>query len=467
VPPAHEQAGATTGADVVVDQMPQQSGIRSERPRLERLLGRPSLLAGLTVLLVGIPQGSDPTGVDVASVTPADLGAMLLVAVIGLRVVTTDGMRRLHDPVFLCPVLMVVAALVTTVWSTDPMLSVVGVIRYAELFCLVPVAVVLAVRDRVDVIIVLGAIVGLGVVEGAIGVMQSVTGTGAAYQGQTNRAIGTFGVESVLSMATVVSLAQVILIAVALRGPRGWRVEAGVGAMLLVVPLLLSLSRGALLATGCAAAVMVLATGVQRALRLAAVGVAAVVLGLVAVAAVDSAVSQKVGSVAERVGSLEDVVTDPDSSVQDRYDLWATAGSIWRTNPVTGVGIKQFPAFRDSHAPLGMSSGSELATADSYTRGELLSPHSEFLLLLSEQGVLGLGAYLALLLVLLVRIAARLREEQSSGAGGPVLTLAALGLLTWYALHLSYGDLAGSTAVLYAVVLGMQLRSVVTDEVAV
>lgn len=446
---------------MVVDQMPSLAGSQPKRSSHQSLLGRPSLLAALTVLLVGVPAEGDPTGMDAATVTAADLGALLLVAVIGLRVLATDDARRLRDPLFLCPALMVAAALVTTIWSTDPVLSLVGVVRYAELFCLVPLAVVLVVKDRVDVVIVLGAVVTLGVIEGAVGVVQSVTGTGAGYEGETSRAIGTFGVESVLSMATVVSLAQLVLVAVALRSS-GWpRTLAAVGAFALIVPLLLSLSRGALVATALAAAVMLLATGVLRALRVAALVTAGVTLGLALMAGFDPVASQRAGSVAERIGSLGDVVSDPDSSVQDRYDLWATAVSIWRINPVTGVGIKQFPTYRDSHAPLGMASGSELVTVESYTRGELLSPHSQYLLLLSEQGLLGLGAYLVLLLVLLARQLSLFRGEQAD-AGTQVLPLVSLGMLVWYGVHLAYGDLGGSTAVLYAVVLGLQLRSATT-----
>ena len=446
---------------MVVDHRPLQAVPVRPRPALG-LLRRPSLLVGLTVLLVGVPEGDGLSSLEVATVTPADIGAAVLVAVVAVRLLAAGQLPALRDPLFLCPALVVVTALISTIWSTDPLVSLVGVVRYTELFCVVPLAVVLSIKDRVDVVIVLGAVVALGVVEGGIGVFQSVTGTGAGYAGETRRAIGTFGVESVLSMATVVALAQIVLIAVALNARGQTRVWSAVAAAALLVPLLLSLSRGALLATACAAGVVLVATGVLRAVRVAVLSVAAVVLGFALVAGVDSSADDWVNSVAERVGSLGDVVRDPDSSVQDRYDLWATAVSIWHVNPMTGVGIKQFPAYRDSHAPLGMSSGSELVTTDSYSRGELLSPHNQYLLVLSEQGVLGLGAFLALLLALLARHVSLLRSRGVEG-GARFLPLVSLGLFVWFAVHLAYGDFGGSTSVLFAVLLGVQLRSAISD----
>lgn len=422
------------------------------------LLRRPSLLVALTVLLVAVPDAADPTGVELANITAADVGAVLLVAVMGLRTLARRDLQRLRDPLLLAPFLIVAAALITTIWSTDPVLSAVGIIRYAELYCVVPLAVVLVVKDRVDIGIVLGSVVALGVVEGAIGVYQAITGTGAGFQGQTSRAIGTFGADSVLAMATVVSIAQLVLLAVALRERGTMRVWAVAGVVVLLAPLLLSLSRGALVATAIAASVMLLATGVFRALQVGVLLVAGGLLGLALIASVSPAASQQVTSVADRIGSLGTVLTEPDSSVQDRYDLWSTAVSIWQTDPVTGVGIKQFPAYRDTHAPLGMSSGSELQTADSYSRGELLSPHSQYLLLLSEQGLIGLGAFVVLLVALFARLAVLLRTVRSDTVE-QLLLLLSLGLFVWYGLALAYGDLSGATAVLFAVLLGVQLRS--------
>ncbi len=421
------------------------------------LLRRPSLLAGLTVLLIAVPGSDHATGVRIATVTPADLGAVVLVGVMGLRVLAGADLQAVRDKLMLPPILMLAAAAVTTVWSTDPTLSLVGVVRYAEIFCLVPLAVVLSVRDTTDVAILLTSVVVLGAGEGALGVYQALTGTGAGYQGETIRAIGTFGVTAQLTMSLVVSCAMVVLLAVALSRGHRWRIPALAGACALVVPLLLGLSRGALLATVVAGVVMLLLTGVRRAL---ATLVIVCVVAVVGVAAVDEN-----GTVAARFTSIGSSATAPDRSVEDRYDLWATALSIWRESPITGVGIKQFPVYRDSHAPLALSSGSELSSTTSYTRGELLSPHNEYLLLLSEQGVLGLGSYALLAVTLFARSLGwpRNRKRASTGAGFDAGRLASLGLFTLFSTVMMYGDLSGGTAVLFALLLGLQLRLAVSD----
>jgi O-antigen ligase len=294
----------------------------------------------------------------------------------------------------------------------------------------------------------------LGAVEGVIGVYQSITGTGAGYGGETIRAVGTFGPSAQISMATVVSCAQLVLLAVAIRGRPGVRLWAATGAAALMIPLALSLSRGALLASLIAAVVMLLCTGIVRAAVTIVIVVAAAILALSLTGGLN-------GTVGARIGTIGTAATAPDSSVQDRYDLWATAVSIWQQSPVTGVGIKQFPAYRDTYAPVGMSSGSDEASPEGYDRAQLLSPHNQYLLLLSEQGVLGLGAYALLQVVLGARHFALLRAPPR-GQVHVVLRLVALGIFIRFLVDDLYGDLAGSTAVLYSVLLGIQLRSAVS-----
>ena len=144
----------------------------------------------------------------------------------------------------------------------------------------------------------------------------------------------------------------------------------------------------------------------------------------------------------------------PDHSVSDRYDLWATAAAIWRQHPATGVGPKEFPQFRDAHAPLRLSSGSDTAGAGAaFSREPLLSPHNMYLLVLSEQGLIGLTAFAALLLGLLTAAGRR----AVAGRGG--LEAALLGLLVWQCVDFLYADIGGPTTVLVSFVLGSAARS--------
>jgi O-antigen ligase len=416
---------------------------------------RPIMLAVLAVLAVGFPGGTPSSGVSTANVTPADVLAVALVGVIALKVVAGGGdLRVLRAPTMAVPVIMVAVAVLSTMLSTDPAFSAAGLLRFVEIFLLLPVAVVLAVTDVVDVVMVLSATVFLAVVEGGLGTFQALTGTGARFGAVSSRAVGTFGIGDQIAMASVVSVGMLVLLAVALRLPQArgrWWAAAGLTA--LAVPLLLSLSRGGLIGFLAAAVVMVAATGLRQAIRTTLVAVAVAVVAMSFLSAVNP-------TVAARFSTVTTSATEPDRSVQDRYDLWTAAISMWRSRPLTGVGVKQFATFRDSNAPLDLSSGSDQAGGSTYVRVQLLSPHNEYLLLLSEQGILGLGAYLLLLCGLLVRHLTRIRSP-AVGTVDSVLRLVVLGLLVRYGVDTLYGDVAGPTAVLFSILLGLQLRSAV------
>ncbi|WP_344338218.1 O-antigen ligase family protein, partial [Kitasatospora putterlickiae] len=150
--------------------------------------------------------------------------------------------------------------------------------------------------------------------------------------------------------------------------------------------------------------------------------------------------------VTARLSSIGSVSDAPDQSVSDRYDLWATAGRIWQDHPVSGAGPKAFQRLRDSHAPLRLSSGSDAADATiGFQREPLLSPHNMYLLVLSEQGLIGIVAYGLLFLGLLLGC---LRSARGPG-------LAALALLTWVLVDFLYADIGGTTTVLTSIILGL------------
>lgn len=97
-----------------------------------------------------------------------------------------------------------------------------------------------------------------------------------------------------------------------------------------------------------------------------------------------------------------------------------------------------------------LSSGSDAADATiGFQREPLLSPHNMYFLVLSEQGLIGIVAYAALFLGLLVGC---LRRARGSG-------LAALALLVWVLVDFLYADIGGTTTVLTSVVLGLAART--------
>jgi O-antigen ligase len=425
----------------------------ARRAALRALLRRPSALAALVVLLVCVPTGNQDVTAAV-HVTPADVASLALVALCGWRAAGTvlrggGGLLPPRAVLVFTGVLVGVAA--AAIASQDPSESLSGFVRITQVFVLVPIALLLSLRDRRDLRLILGALVVAAVIEGGFGFEQFVTGTGASYDGGTVRAVGTFGASDVMAMSAVVSYGLLAALGLSLEARAAARRRAALGygllAAAMVMPLAVSYSRGSWIATAVAVAVALLLTDVRLALR-GALFVTAAAVVLVGGLGLGGA------SVTARLTSIGSVAGAPDHSVSDRYDLWTTAERIWRDHPVTGVGPKEFPQFRDAHAPLRLSSGSDTAGAGAgFAREPLLSPHNMYLLVLSEQGLVGLTAFTALFGALLLGSGRWVRRERRGGGAG--LSAALLGLLTWQLVDFLYADIGGTTTVLVSVVLGL------------
>lgn len=410
-------------------------------PRLPglRWAAVPVLPIVAVVALLAVPFPS------AGGMTLADAACGLVVVCAAVRTV-----RRLRRPltrtaaaVLALPVLGIAVA---AAGADTPGDAVMGLVRYLQVFVLVPVAVVLLVRDRRDARLVLWSVVGLALCQGAVGVHQFVTATGASYQGATIRAVGTFGASDVMGMATVVSYGVVCAVGLALgAGAAAQRTAATLCALALLAPLAVSFSRGAWIATAVACGAQLALAGARRGLKVVAAAVAAGVV-LVGGFGVGAAVVQ------ERLDSITRVTGTPDQSIVDRYTLWAAAVDMWREHPVAGVGLKAFPAYRDSHASVALSAASDTMDAGhSFKRQALLSPHNMYLLILSEQGLIGLvglaGSWLALLVLGLRRLRRARRARDCA--------LAACGLLLWQLVDFSYADIGGPSTALIPVGLGM------------
>lgn len=235
-----------------------------------------------TVLLVALPGDGAGT---VYGVPAADLLS-------GVAVLVCAGLllhlrrRPLTPAAAVVLGLPAVGLALATVTAADPVAALPGLVRYLQIFVLVPAAVLLLVRDAQGFRAVAGALVLLALVQGATGVHQYVTGSGASYMGEDVRAVGTFGPGDVMGMATVVGYGLVAATAYALRPaagtPRRLRLWAPVTAALLVVPLALSFSRGAWIATAAGALAVIALTGLRQAVRaLAVLGAAGVVWSVV------------------------------------------------------------------------------------------------------------------------------------------------------------------------------------------
>ncbi|MFF4484953.1 O-antigen ligase family protein [Streptomyces sp. NPDC001544] len=399
----------------------------------------PVLPAVAVVALLVLPV--TPGGAE-----PADVVSGLMVVYCVTRLLR-ERRRPLPPTAAVVLGLPVVGLTLAAMGASSPEAGLSGLGRYLQVFVLVPAAVLLLIRDRGDFRLLAWSFVGLALWQGAIGVHQFVTRTGASYQGADIRAVGTFGAQDVMGMAEAVALGLVCAVGIALGRASVRQRAVGAGcALALLAPLAVSFSRGAWIATAVTCAVQLVLAGLRRALKVAA-AVAAVGVILVGGFGVGSALLQ------QRIDSIAQVTDAPDQSVVDRYTLWASATGMWRQHPLTGVGLKGFPEYRDGHATLALSSGAEIAGAGvSYRRQALLSPHNMYLLVLSEQGLIGLlalaGGWLALLVCGLRRLI---------GRRGPGLdcALVACGLLVWLLTDFVYGDIGGPSTVLTAMGLGL------------
>ncbi|WP_157431506.1 O-antigen ligase family protein [Actinomadura hibisca] len=417
---------------------------RTKRRRLDRWsrkIGKPraSWLVAATALCVCVPPGPSGLGSGV-QVSVGDVASVLLVVVAGCWALLRRW--RLAPVVLLAFGPLVAALTVSTICSQDVAASLPGYVRVVQIFVLVPLAVVVALRDRRDVAVVAGAVVVVGVAEAGYGVWQAVTRTGASFEGRNVRAVGTFGATDVMAMATVAGFAVFVVVAIILSRPGRARAVAFAALAVLAAGLLLSLSRGSWIAVGAGVLIMLVWFDLRVALR-TALCVAAAAVVLVGGLGVGSE------SIASRTRSIAASVDDPDQSVNDRYSLWGTATAIWGDHPVTGVGVKNFPAFRDTYAPIQLSGASETDDpVNGYLRQPLLSPHNQYLLVLSEQGVLGLTGFLLLFALVL-------RGLWAGRAAKDMAWLAAVGFTGGLMINFGYSDLGGPTCVLTSIMLGL------------
>ena len=414
---------------------------------------RPAIGVVVAIALLATPVTGGANQSASFHVAPVDLGLVLLIGVLALRVLAGRENGRLRPRTVVPFVLIVLSLACSTFTALDPASSFIGVIRYSQIFVLSPLAVGLAIKDRRDVRLVIGALAVLGIGEGIIGTIQFLTGTGAGYDGGSSRAVGTFGAYDIMGMATTVGIAMVICTAAAMvwEGRRRW-IAAGT-AVALAIPLACSLSRGAWLATAGGVLAATALRSWKRALLLVA--------GSGVVLAVVVGASGGHGLIGQRFSSLVGSTSGtPDQSVLDRYALWSSAEKMFVTHPVSGVGIKNFPLYRDTYAPVDLSSGSDIvSTSGQYQRVELLSPHSLYLLVLSEQGALGALAMITAAGAAAIGTAGRLYATARHRAQVPpeiqIGGLVAGALLVRFLLDVIYSDIGAASTSLISITLGV------------
>ena len=425
--------------------------------------GRWSPLVAATALCVCVPPevgadmverlarlaGFESFGATLAvQVSAGDLAGAVLVAVAAVLV----ALRKVAPPPpWTLPAFgsVALAAGIATLCSQDIAASLPGYVRIVQLLVLVPLAAMTLVQDRVDGLVVAAAVVAVALVESVYGIWQALTRNGAAIGGETVRAVGTFGAADVMALSIVAGFGLVFALAFAVAGPPRIRPLAAAALAVLGSALLLALSRGSWIAIGAAAGLVLLARSPRLAVRTAVTGAALVVVAVGGLGVGLGSDDDGGRTLAARAQSMTSVMDTPDQSVLDRYSLWTAARGMWGDHPVTGVGVKNFAAYRDAYAPIELSSAGEIEDpAHGYRRQALLSPHSQYLLVVAEQGVVGLVALVTLFGTLAWGVW-RHRDPRDP------LWLAGYGFLAGLLINFVYADISGASSMLVAIMIGL------------
>ena len=220
----------------------------------------------------------------------------------------------------------------------------------------------------------------------------------------TGRVFSTIGQPNSLGAYLAMSLPLTVAVAARSR-TRSWIFWGG-SAVVQLVAVLMTASRGGVLAVvaGFAVAFLVMiAAPVRSGGRLVVVSVlagATLVVALVWVAPVRDAGQR----LADRV-----LAHDIGQQSQGHVDLWRVAGKITVDHPLVGTGPDTFPEVFPAYARVMLESG----RAQTYARYRVESPHNIYLALSSGMGIPALAVYVVLVAMTLFACLANARRRRS------------------------------------------------------
>lgn len=268
-------------------------------------------------------------------------------------------------------------ATLSLVWSTSTGVAAESLFRYAPNILLLPIAYT-AVRNRRDLLIVLGAIVLGAIIAASFGVLSPPD----ANLAEEGRATGTVGDPNELAAFLLVGLALAAGLAVGRGRSPLLRLVCGLTVALCAGGIFLSLSRGGLVALG-----VLLLTGTVFAGRWRR----AITLMLVLIAGGGVLYFTALAPLPAR----ERIITANGGA--GRSDIWKLGLRMVRAHPLTGVGVGNFPVVSRDYA---LQPGT-LQRADLVFSSAPKVTHNTYLEVLSEMGFPGfllfMGAVLSCL----------------------------------------------------------------------
>lgn len=318
----------------------------------------------------------------------------------------------------------VVVTLASVLWAVEPDIALEGVTQVVTDLAVVGVLIV-AIRDDHDVRWIMGGLLaGAGAVALLVA-LQTATGnfdqtfggfaqaSVAHIAGDTDdmRSVGPYEDPNFFAqmMVSMLPLAMALVVARV-----NWRIRV-LGAVLSVTMLatvITTFSRGALIALVAVVGATVYRHRAKRTVIATAVG-----LALVAILALPAEYTARITALSDVV-SGSGVAGAEDPSLQGRTSEMTAAVQMFTDRPLGGVGYGNYPELYQEYSPwIGLD-----------PRRESREPHSLYLEVASETGVLGVGILAIGLALARARIVRARRQLQAIGAGHGLLMLDALGL---------------------------------------
>ncbi|MGI8589250.1 MAG: O-antigen ligase family protein [Chloroflexia bacterium] len=381
---------------------------------------------GVYALILSVPLQREITIAGKFTATQAVTAGLLLAWVCWIAV----GRRKLFVPPFAVALAAYLTVMLASLIVATSLSDGAAEVSRWLVVLLAYVIIVNTIETRAQVIgMVFCFCVGLAA-EAALGLQQVITrqvppsffvGQGGGPEDMSPRAFGTIGAPNSyagylnMTLAVAIALAVYLLIHLERRRPKppaGFPVVLALGAVGLAgigaAAMVFSYSRGGLIGLGFGLLAMVVALGRRAAPALAGLAVGAALIGALAVGgALPASVTQRVSDTLSQlqIFDVRGIEPTPETFNQlERLAHWQAAWGMYLSDPWLGIGIGNFN-FRYT----------DFAVAEwPVSRGHA---HNYFLQALSETGLFGLAAYLALVGAAVVGGWRAIRRAMREGPG--------------------------------------------------
>ncbi len=401
------------------------------------VLLRPELATPLTLFLV---YASVPAVAINSQGVPQAVGAVIpFLLVLPMAYYLWRGESIVFDRNLALLLLLMGAAVASSVNALDQSAAFESVLTLALEGVITYVLVVNVIRTKESIRIAIWTLISVGAILATFSVVQAVTGTysqpygGFALVGadffrgltDTPRLAGPLGDPNYYAQIMAALLPLAILRIKAEKSP-SLRLFAGASALLILVAIALTYSRGAVLALVAVLVLLVVYRYVNLRYALTALLCAAVI-----VAAIPD-LRERVTSISD-VGSATSVEggdPDADQSIRARWTETRAAALAFSENALIGLGPQNFPLHYQEYARR-IGTGIHTRVRFGATRGDIPQREAHNLLvgIAADLGLIGLVLFLAILwtamsrLARLQRRAARIDPEIANYAGGFLLAL--------------------------------------------